>query len=105
MNCQAHGRDYKNEGQAPGNLCQQGHRAARAEGRLAYAAERRGDIDVLAALEKHRANEQDTAQDVNHLNYSHHTMESLFRRLSRTGNLASATPRGGPTCSAPQPRG
>ena len=87
MNCQAHGRDYKNDGQAPGDLCQQGHRAARPEGRLAYAAESRGDIDVFAALEKHRANEQDAGQDVNRLNCSHHTMDSLFRRLSRAGNL------------------
>jgi len=87
MNCQAHGRDYKNDCQTPGDLCQQGHRAARPEGRLAYAAESCSDIDVFAALEKHRANEQDAGHDLNRLNYSHHTMESLSRRLSRAGNL------------------
>lgn len=86
MNCQAYGRDYENDGQTPGDLCQQGHRAARPEGRLAHAAESRGDVDVFAALEKHQANEQDAGQDVNHLNYNHHAMKSLSRRLSRAGN-------------------
>ena len=68
MNCQGYGGEYKNHCQAPGDLCQQGHRAARPEGRLAYAAESRGDIDVFAALKKHRADEQDAGQDVNRLN-------------------------------------
>ena len=77
MNCQAHGRDYKNDCQTPGELCQQGHGATRPEGCLADTAESSGDINVFAALEKYRANEQDAGQDVNHLNYNHHAMESL----------------------------
>lgn len=87
MNCQGYGRDYKNHRQAPGDLRQQGHRTTRPEGRLAYPAERRGDIDVFAALKQHRANDQDAGQDVNQLNYRHHALESLFGRLSRAGNL------------------
>ena len=86
MNGQAHGRDYKNDSQAPGDLGQQGHGAARPEGRLAYAAESRGDINVFAPLKQHRANEQDTGQDVNKLNYRHHAMKSLSGHLSRAGN-------------------
>ena len=77
MYSQRYGRDYKNDSQPPGDLCQQGHRAARPESRLAYTAKSRGDVNVFAALEQHRANEQDAGKDVNQLDCNHHTMESL----------------------------
>ena len=86
VNRQAHRSDYKKHGQTPGDLCQQCHGTARPERRLAYAAESRSDINVLATLKQHRADQQDARQDVNNLKNRKHTGKSLSGRLSRGGN-------------------
>jgi len=86
VNKQRDGGHYKNHRQTPGDLCQQGHRTAGPESCLAYAAESRSDINVLATLKQHRDDQQDAGQDVDDLDNRHHTGKSLSGRLSRTGN-------------------
>jgi hypothetical protein len=79
---QRNGRDHKDDGGPRRRPGEHGRGGAGSEcGLAAHAAEGRGDVAALAALQQHHDDEERTNDDVNGGNQAYHVaLNSLFRR-------------------------